>query len=230
MRKISLAFYAILLLACPAIAGPEDRTGPGDGTMIQADGDAQTKVQNDFLLIDLMLVKEGAIPAQLHEEVQKAAAGALDKSKKIAAVQVKTSGYSIYPVYERERIVRQHATYQISLETKDFEAGLSLAAAMQPFQISNLFFSVSPERRKATEKTLLEEAIADLRDNFAIAANSLGAKAFTITSLIIGTRQYNPIQPRLMVEAAAMADAPPVAAEAGESQVSITVSGSAWVK
>lgn len=215
MRITARAVCALLLLTCPAI---------------QAEGDARTKVQNDLLLIELMLVKEGAVAAQLHAEMQKEAANALDKSHKIAAVRVKTSGYNIYPVYEKERIVRHRATYQISLETTDFNVGLSLAAAMQPFQISNLSFSVSPERRKTTEKTLIEEAIADLRDNFTIAANSLSLQTITITNLTIGPRQYNPIPPQMMKASMAMEGAPPVAAEAGESEVSITVSGSARVK
>ncbi len=220
------------MLASPSIVSSRDTALPlpADGTTIQAEGEARTRVQNDFLAIDLTLEKEGALLPQLHEEMQKEAAGALDKAKKNPDVQVKTSGYSIYPVYDRTRLVRRHATYQISLETKNFEAGLSLAVAMQPFQISNLTFSVSPERRKATEKTLLAEAIADLKDNFGTAAATLGATSITITNLTIGSRQYNPIQPQMMKADMAMEAATPVAAEAGESQVSITVSGSALAK
>lgn len=235
VRQLPLALLAMGLLAAPtnAVAQEAARPGPVDGTTIQAEGEAQAKVQNDLLAIDLTLEREGALLPPLHEEVQKEADGALDKAKSNPDVQVKTAGYSVQPVYERERIARQRAIYRISLETKKFDVGLALAAAMQPFQVSNLTFSVSPDRRKATEKTLLEEAIADLRDNLGIAANALGAKTIAITSLTVGARQYNPVQPQIMVRPAmamAVESAAPVAAEAGESQVHITVSGSALVK
>jgi len=62
---------------------------------------------------------------------------------------------------------------------------LALAGSMQPFQVRNLNFSVSPEQHKATEKLLMEQAIADLRDNPTIAAASLGNKQLLITNLTI---------------------------------------------
>jgi predicted secreted protein len=234
MRKTSVALISMLLLASPCLAASQTTTphNPADGTVIQAEGSAQTDVQNDFLSISLALEKESPLLPQLNEAMQREAASALAKAKKNPEVKTKTSGYSIYPVYEKGVIVRQHATYRISLETKNFDAGLSLAAAMQPFQISNLSFSVSPQLRKATEKTLFEKAVADLRDNFSLAADTLAAKTITITNLTIGPGQYNFIQPRMMMRGAGMAmeKAAPMPAEAGESQVSITVSGSALVK
>ena len=205
-------------------------SAPSEGTIIQAEGEARTKVENDFLSIELAFEKEHALLPKLHEEVQQAAAGALEKAKQSPEVKVKTSGYSIYPVYDRQRMVRQHATYRISLETGNFAAGLSLAAALQPFQISSLTFSVSPERQKEIEKALLQEAIADLRDNVRIAADALGAKTIRITHLTVGARRNNPMQPPMMSEAMAMKEAAPVAAEAGESQVTISVSGSALAR
>ncbi|MBA3013522.1 MAG: SIMPL domain-containing protein [Proteobacteria bacterium] len=234
MRKISLAIIAILLLPPFSTAWSHDPAmqSPSDGTIIQAEGNAQTQVQNDFLSIDLVFEKDNANLSQLNEIMQHEAATALGKATKNSVVTVKTSGFSIYPVYERERIIRHHGTYQLSLETKKFDAGLALASDMQPFQVRNLSFSVSPELRRATEKKLLEQAIADLRDTLNIAAGTLGAKDITMINLTIGNREYSPIQPRLMRDPIAMkaASPPPIAAEAGESQVVITVTGSAVAK
>lgn len=234
-RQILFTVAAFLLLTHSSLAATPETSppGPAEGTVIQAEGEARAKVANDLLSIELTLEKESALTPQLHEEMQQQAAKALDQAKKHPGVEVKTLGYTVYPIYDRGHIVRQHATYRLSLESKDFAAALSLAAALQPFQVGNLVFSVSPERGKATEKSLLEEAIADLRDNIGIAANSLGAKSIRITHITIGSRQdhFAP-QPQMMREALDMAaTAPaPVAAEAGESQVSVTVSGAALVK
>lgn len=231
MQRISLVIAALLLLAATASANPQNVITPpsSDSTMIQAEGSAQAKVQNDFLSIELVFEKDDVNLSQLNKIMNKEATVALEKAAEKPAVSAKTSGFNIYPVYARERVLlHHHATYHISLETKDFEAGLSLAGDMQPFQVRNLSFSVSPEQRKATEKTLLEHAIADLRDNLTIAANSLGAKNVTIVNLTIGNRQYSPVQPRMMSDAITMERSTPVAAEAGESQIVLSVTGSAF--
>lgn len=228
-RKTLIAVAALLLVAVPSWAAS---MAPPQ-TVIQAAGEARTTVANDLLTIELTYEKESALSPQLHEEMQQEAAKALDQGKATPGVQVKTAGYSLYPVYERGHIVRQHATYRLSLESKEFGAALALAAALQPFQVSNLLFSLSPELSKATEKSLLQAAIADLRDNIGIAANTLGAKEIHLTTLTIAPRQdhFAP-QPQMMRAAMEMAEAAPspVAAEAGESQVSISVSGTAEVK
>ncbi|MES1981910.1 MAG: SIMPL domain-containing protein [Pseudomonadota bacterium] len=226
------ALFALLLLNPVFAVQSHAADAPSyvDGTIIQADGEAQTRVQNDFLTIDLTLERQDSDPARLHREVQKDAAGALEKAHKVTAVQIKTSGYSVIPVYEKNRIVRQQASYRITIETRDFDAGLALAGAMQPFQISNLAFSVSPERRKDTEKLLIQRAIAEMREKFTIAANSLGPRTVTITNITVGARQYEPIQHMLMKgRMTAQADTA-LPAEAGESQLTVTVSGTALAK
>lgn len=49
--------------------------------MIQAEGEAQTKVQNDLLAIELTFEKESPLLPELHAEMQQEAATALGKAK-----------------------------------------------------------------------------------------------------------------------------------------------------
>jgi predicted secreted protein len=230
--KKNFGLILMSLIAHFVAAGSHAAEAPGhlDGTVIQADGEAQTRVQNDYLTIDLTLDKQDTDAARLNQDMQKIAAGALAKARKVTTVQAKTSGYSVVPVYDKSRIVRQQASYRITIETRDFDAGLSLAATMQPFQIGNLAFSVSPERRKETERALIQQAIAEMREKFNIAANSLGPRTVTVTHITIGARQYEPVRHMMMkgaMDAQAEAAMP---AEAGDSQVTVMVSGSALAK
>lgn len=227
LMLISAVLTAFLIIPAAHATDPDKRDR---GTVIQAEGEAQTKVQNDLVTISLALEKENTDPVRLHNEIQKDVDAALKKAKKATSVKVQTSGYSINPVHPPHESVRHRGIYWIFLEARDFEAALSLAAAMQPFQVKSLSFSVSPERRKTTEKALIAEAIADMREKFSIAAKSLGAQSVTITNVTIGARRYGPVIGPARAGGLATATAKPVIADAGESQVLVTVSGSALAR
>lgn len=242
MKKLNACIGAILIaayfisgMACAAESGAMSAHGivPGSAsvttTQIHASGEARTTVQNDVLTISLMRVREGTDAASLHKAVAAEAAHALATARKVTVVKVRTEGYGVYPVYDKGRIVRQRARYSLSLKTRDVSAGLALAAKLLPFQVQNLRFSVSPEKRKETEKRLIKAAIEDMRGKFAIAARALGDKGFVITQVSIGGPPFSPMPQQRVRMAGAMAreSATVVPAEAGESRVVVTVSGTA---
>ncbi len=204
-----------------------DATASAQGTVLQAGGEARTQVSNDTLTISLVLERDDSDAAELNRAVMAAAKRALEQARKVTAVKTRTAGYGFFPVYDKGRIVRHRASYRISLETRDFAAGLALAARMAPFQVRQLSFSVSPETRQATEKSLLRKAIADMREKFAIVADSLGSKAFRITRVTVSPSQFRPIPLQGLDYVKAMARTESVPAEAGESTVSVSVSGTA---
>lgn len=190
-----------------------------EGTLIKAGGEAHARVQNDMLDIVLSLDREGQDPARLVRETEMDAGRALEKAKHASSVKVQTLGYSISPVFDRQRITGQRANYRLMLETRDFDAGFSLASSLQPFQISSVNFSVSSERSRAVRKKLLEGAIADLKEKFDIMAHSIGASKMEIREISID-RAAQPI-------ALSLASIP---AAAGESEISVSLSGTALVK
>jgi predicted secreted protein len=212
-----------------ALASPVSAADDFRATLIKAEGEAQASVANDQLTISLALEREGADTARLHDEIQQEAGRALAAVKKVAGVSARTGGYAVYPVHEKGRIVRHRASYRLVLETRDFAAGLRLAGELQPFVVSGMSFSLSRERQRKTEQALIEQAIGDLRERLRVAARAIGAGEWRITQLQVGDIAA-PAPRHLRAEAMAMsADraAAPVEAEAGETQVSVRVSGSA---
>lgn len=190
-------------------------------TIIRADGEAHARVQNDDLSISLYFEKDGENPAELNRDVEREAARAMARAKRVASVRIATAGYSIVPIYEKQHVTGQRANYRLTLETRDFDAGLSLASRLQPFQIASLNFSVSRSTRESMQKKLLQEAIVALRQKLDIVKHSIGASSIAITEISIGGSM--PTQPHLMSMSR-------MAVEPGESDVSVSVSGTALAR
>ncbi len=187
-----------------------------EGTVIKAEGDAHAAIQNDTLTIFLALEKTGEDPARLAREVEEEASRVLDRARKSRDVKVRTLGYSISPIFDRQKITGQRADYRLAIETRDFDEGLALASSLQPFQISGMNFSVSLDRRKAVKERLLVDAIADLRKKIDIVAGSIKAARIEMTEISVeGEMRIRPL---------GLAAVP---AEPGESDVSVSVSGTA---
>ncbi|HQT25195.1 MAG TPA: SIMPL domain-containing protein [Burkholderiales bacterium] len=187
-----------------------------EGTLIKAEGEAHAPIRNDTLNVFLSFEMTGQDPARLAREIEDEVSKALERARNSGEVKIRTAGYSISPIFDRQRITGERADYRLVLETRNFDAGLSLASSLQPFQISGMNFSVSFERRKAAKERLLPDAIADLRKKIDIVGRSLKASKIEIREISIeGSAQPRPL---------AMAAIP---AEPGESDVSVSVTGTA---
>lgn len=221
------------LLAAAAMSGflvtlPVAAAEATGGTLISADGVAHGSVPNDLLTVHLALERDGTDPGKLNDDIQREAARALVKAEDVGGVTVGTAGYGVYQVVEKGRVVRHRGSYRLRLETREFAAGLALAGALQPFQVRSLAFSLSPARQREAERALIERAVADLREKLGVAARATGAADWRITQLSIGGGPTLPVR-AMHLEAMAVAGdrGTAVEAEPGETQVAISVSGTA---
>ena len=89
-------------------------------------------------------------------------------------------------------------------------------------KLHDIGFSVSPERRRAVEDELLDEALAAFRDRAERVRKQLGAKGYAIATIQLGSSGGQP--PRPMRGAVMMAEsvAPPPPLEAGTSTLRAT--------
>jgi uncharacterized protein YggE len=90
--------------------------------------------------------------------------------------------------------------------------------------VSGVTLLPSPETRKKAENEATLEAIAAFKSRAKLVAEALG-KPYRIKSLVIGGQQYRPPMPMLRAAPMAAMEAAPMPMEAGESQISTTVSG-----
>src|SRR6185436_19147835 len=94
--------------------------------------------------------------------------------------------------------------------------------------LAGMSFSVSTAARRAAEDTLTQQAIKAWQARAQAAAQGFGAPSWRPGHITVqaGDTMVRP-QPMMRAAAGAMAAAAPVAAEAGTSDITVTVSGEA---
>lgn len=231
MREIDAKFWisgllAGLLLCCLPVAGVAESNASNEArNRVSFRVEVQRQAENDRLEAVLVASAEEADPAECARTVNSAMAWALEQARGNADVTVATTGYHTQPVYEDGKIRRWRAQQQLSLTSADTEAVVGIVSRLQArLALQSFVFSLSPERRRQIEDGLIEEALADFRARAELVRLSLDARTWRLDELSIDTDR-GVIQPHRLERArvASMSAAPPVAVEAGTSQVSIHV-------
>lgn len=206
-----------LLIARPAFAT--------DAMSVELAAEASRAATNDLVQATVAAEASGPTPADLSRQINKAIADALKTAKGFPAVKAQSGGTSTYPVYAKNgRIESWRMRSDIALESGDTAALSELLGKLQTsLTVSNLNMTPSPETRRRTENEAMLDAIALFKARAKLLAETLG-KNYSIKELSVSTGAR--FEPRMMREAKAMsAQAMPMPIEAGETQVTVSVSG-----
>ncbi|MCP5345046.1 MAG: SIMPL domain-containing protein, partial [Pseudomonadales bacterium] len=167
----------------------------------------------------------------LQREINAAMEQALAAAQGVNSVKVSTGYYGVYQINQSTQGGRPDNVWQgsqsISLEGRDAQPLLELAGKIQGmgFVMNNLRYSLSSERADEVRDGLMETAIARARANAERAGQALGKTQVEIAVLDVDSAlgySQPPIMARAMAMDAMAEKASPVA-EAGESEVSLTV-------
>lgn len=195
-------------------------------TTIDLNADASRAAANDLARATVFAETTGASPGESAKKVNALVAEAVGTAKSYARVKVQTAGTHTYPVYAKGgKIEAWRMRSEIVLESGDTAALSELVGKLQAsLGVSGVALMPSPETRRKAENEATLEAIAAFRAKAKLVADALG-KPYRIKQLSIGGQQYRP--PVAMYKAAPMAamESAPMPMEAGESQVTATVSG-----
>ena len=142
-------------------------------------------------------------------------------------VKTQSSGTHTYPTYGKEgRISGWRMRSELLLESRDMTALSELLGRLQEtLAVSQLVLQPSPETRKKAEEEAMLEALAAFQAKASLIAGAL-KKSYCIRQMNIGSAGQPPVMP-MMMRSARMdaAEAAPAPIEAGESMVSVTISG-----
>jgi len=214
MRR-TIALLAPLLCLPLAYAGPT----------VELSATASRPAAND--LVHAMLFSEagGANPAELSRKVNGDIAEALRTIKGNAAVTGKTGNISTYPVYGKGKGIeswRMHA--EVLIESRDTAALSELIGKLQTrLALGGITLQPADATRRQAEDEATRDAIAAYHSRAKVIADALG-KPYRIKQLSIG--QSSPVMPMLSASRAMpAAEAAPLPMEAGESLVTVNVSG-----
>ncbi|MCX4079879.1 SIMPL domain-containing protein [Rickettsia rhipicephali] len=206
-------------------------------------------VQEDLLISSIRIEEEGVDPKSVQNAVNLSMAAAI-KIAKQPDINVSTGQYNIYQyIYQydeeqntsnKEKRLKKkkwRGSQVLSLQSRTPEALLSVIGQLQNegLLIQNLNYTLSNDKRDAIRNSMIESAIAKLKQQATRIAKALGQEYSRFTMINIDTglgarppiAMYRNAAPALGM----MSDAAVIpSAEPGTSTVSITVSATALLK
>lgn len=198
------------------------------GTTIDLSAEANRPAANDLARATVFAEITSPAAGESAKKVNALIAEAVATAKTYPKIRVQTAGTHTYPVYAKGggRIEAWRMRSDITLETADTAALSELLGKLQAsLGVSGITLAPSPETRRKAENEALLDAIAAFKARAKLAADALG-KPYRIKQMSLGGQSYRPPSPLMRAAPmAAMEAAAPMPVEAGESQVSATVSG-----
>lgn len=252
--RIARSLFALSLLALPLMATSASAQDnglnlPPEGTtLINLSATEKRTMPQDLLIASLRIeVDDKNDPAAVQKKINEAMKKALELAKKETSFKVSTGTYSVYK-YENPIIVNTKTGEQktepvwrgsqtIDIESKDSAKLLEVVGKIQGFgfAMNNLAYTLSPEVADKVRDELMVQALKKLTAKADIVAKTLGKTKADLIDVNVDTGgPVAPMYKAMMARGEAMAmsaDAMPApVAEAGETDVSLTVSARALIK
>lgn len=184
-------------------------------------------VSNDTMHVTLSTFAEDRDPAKLARQINTDMEWALSLAKSEKEIAVSTGNYQTYPVRHKNEHQGWRGQQDLELEGEDTRRISDLVGKLQErLQVKTIRFSVSDRKRHAVENQLIGQALDAFRERAGIIGDNLQASSFRVVEINVDTATRRPPVPyQARMSSMAMEEAAPVAVEAGESQVTVTVSG-----
>ena len=254
MRALAIPVLMTLAFTAPALAQtaatpettPAKISFPGSAeTILNISATERLLVPQDLLLASLRIEKENADPKAVQAEINTLMAKAIEAAKLVPTVKVSTGQYYVYqydpnpqpsPQKSGQKPVLQwRGTQTLNLQSTSADDLLKLAGALQDSGLimGELSYTLSPEKADEAKDSLMEAALAKVKARAERAATAMGKSRTELIEVSVDAAD-NPIQPQMMMRAMAMdggmekAAAP--SAEAGETEITLTVSARALLK
>ncbi len=227
------ATAALALAACLLAGGARAADAPAAANVpiVSLSASATASVANDRVYAWLRAEVDHADPARAAADVNARMARALARAKAVTGVEAATSGYSSFQISEKGQPSRWRVAQTLTLEGSDFAAMAALVTRLQAddaLVMSGMNFAVSPDMRRRAEDALTQQAIKSWQARAQNAATGFGYQAWRTGKVAIQTGDFARPQPMYRQSMNAMAaSAPPVNIEAGNTEVTVTVSGEA---
>ncbi len=195
-------------------------------------GAATASVANDRMSVSMRAEAEAPTAMAAASEVNAKTAQAIARAKAATGVDVRTTGYSTWQINERGKPIRWRAVQSIGLDGTDFGQLATLVTRMQEdgMLLSGMSFDLTTQTRRRTEDALTQQAIKSWQQRAETAASALGFGGWRPGRVTVNTGEpaVRPVPVmRAQMAAPDAAPVPPVAAEAGTTEITVTVTGDA---
>jgi predicted secreted protein len=221
---------ACILFACCLAAPARADNAPTPQPVVTVTASANRSVPNDRMHAVLRAEAEDADAVKAASAVNARMARALARAKASPGVQTSTSSYTTYQSGDPTKgPVRWRVAQSLDVTGSDFVAMAALVSALQAedgLLVSGVNFSVSPAALRAAEDALVQQAIRGWQQRAQIAAQAFGSATWRTGRVTVQTSEPDG-GPRPLMRVQAMSAAQPVSVEAGNTEVTVTVTGEA---
>ena len=224
-RYMLLGFALVLVLPASLIFAAEDCKPKG--TLIDLSVAAAKPALNDLGRATIYVEANGGNPAELAKRVNTTIATALETAKTYDKVKTRSGNTHTYPNYSKEgRISGWRIRSELLLESRAMMDLSELLGKLQEggLVIGQIVLQPAPETERKAEDEATLEAIAAFQAKAKLVADAL-KKTYRIRQMNIGSAGQPPEVPLMRASKMAAMEAAPAPIEAGESMVSVTVSG-----
>lgn len=233
MKKILPLLVFALFLSAPAAQAHDDYDITEKYTVLNLSETATRKVPQDRLQASLSIDEKSVNATEAQNETNKKMETALKIAKGFSDVKVST-GY--YQTWQENPSGIWHVRQSVEMNSADAKQMLDLVGQLQKagLQAGGLTYYLSDEAQRALYDSLLEEALQKLKTRAGKMAGTLGLKVVRFAEINPGYNQ--PPMPyargAMMMRADAAEAAPMTApsAEAGEQNVSVSVSARVYLQ
>ncbi len=227
VRKL-IALMIFLLATGLAQAQTAPAVTDARGTRVNLDAHASAEVDNDVMRARLFVEMEDADATRLADKVNRATNDALKLARGFTGVRAKTSGYTTYPVIDKEKIARWRSRSEISVEGEDFRRMAEAIGKLQAImRLGAVDFSASPAARTRAEETLTQAAISEFLRKAELVTKSFKGTGFNVLEASVSADgSFLPPQPIMMKSMAATEAVTAPELQGGTSRVTVSVNGS----
>ncbi len=227
-----------LCAASPVIAQPETPilSLPQGQVILNISATERREVTEDLLVATLTCSSDNIDPQALQNTINTTMQKAIDLAAKVPAVHTATGSYSVYATTDsRTKERKWQGRQSLTLKSKDAQALLELAGKLQGrnLTMSGLSYTVDPQTAADVQDSLMESALKRLQARADRAARALGKSKAELREISVqGTDSPFPVTPRTdyMVMAKSAREMAAPVAKAGETTITLTVSGKALLK
>lgn len=225
MKSVFAAAILWSVLAC-AQAQTTAVTEPR-GSKVNLDARASLEVDNDVMRASLFVEMEDTDSTRLADKVNRTTGDAIKLARGFSGIRSKTSGYTSYPVTEKNRIVRWRSRSEIAIEGEDFRIMAEALGKLQAImQLGAVDFSVSPNARARTEDGLTQAAIAEFLRKADMVTKAFKGSGFNVLEANVSSEGgYAPPRPMVMMKAMSDSAPAPPPMEGGTSRITMVVNG-----
>ncbi len=190
---------------------------------------AQLHAENDLMNMILVARAHHSKPDKVSKEINQTMNWALSVLKDKKGIIVQTQSYRINPVYKKERLIEWRGQQSLVLKSSDIALmGKIAGILLQRMQMQSQNYALSADKKEAIENSLIKKALESLKKRALIVQNSFSARRYRLVNIRINTSSSSapyPLMYRAKIQYDTAQSVVPVASQAGESLVKVTVSG-----